>query len=174
MQSAASAGLRVLWCPFWSGRPRVSALTDCRMMKFLLQTSAFLRPKHHAADVQRFLPHHIQPGQTAQQCCEHPCSSAAFYLSGNLVSPRWCSYFIVQTFPFTPCGHRHSGPEPKHAQLSVPLPAMARNEPSENQDKSRTSSCCSTFPVTFPQLLICLSSQTIPCNTALHLRCPQK
>lgn len=57
--------------------PGVSALGERRLGAFLLQTPAFLWPKHHGAHTQRFPPHHIQPGQPVQRCFEHPRATAS-------------------------------------------------------------------------------------------------
>jgi len=141
MQSATSVDFDTPWCQFWGGLLGVSALVECRMGKFLLQTSAFLWPKHQGAYIQCFLPYDIQSGQTVQQCFEHSRSTASCYPSGNLVFPL-VSIVILLFKPSLLCTldmNRHSGSEPKYAQLSVSSPAPASNEPLDKAVKNRTS-----------------------------------
>lgn len=119
----------------------VSALLECRMVKFPLQTSAFLWPKHQGVYIQHFLPQLIQPGQTALQCFQHPCSTASWYPSGNLVFPL-VSLVILLFKPSLLCVldmNRHSRSEAKHAQLNMASPATASNKSLDKGVKSRTS-----------------------------------
>lgn len=78
---------RVLWVWTWihfgassgTAAPGISALMECRMPKFLLQTSAFLWLKHQSDYIQHFPACHIQPRQTVQHFSQHPCSTGSWY-----------------------------------------------------------------------------------------------
>lgn len=127
---------RVLWVwtciHFGAGSgmaaPGISALMECRMLKFLLQTSAFLWLKHQSDYIQNFLACHIQPSQTVQHFSEHPCSTASWYPS-ILFSPWLVCYYIVWPFPFMCSGQEQIQQVwTKYTQLNTPSFTVASNK----------------------------------------------
>lgn len=135
--------------------PGISALMECWMLKFLLQTSTFLWLKHQSDYIQHFPAHYIQLRQTVQNFSEHLCSTASWYLVFTLVS--WGIILFTPSFSCSLGRNRHSRPEPKYTQLNTPSFTMASNKNQSVQEQDKLIADPSLFP---SPSLQCLS----PCS----------